>query len=103
MLEKALEGHDVIRSLFDLRIIHLVRRGYADKDNPGVRYNIYTLDYGSYVGLMGTKKAPAEGPDALEGLDPDEIVVPFDDMKSIRRIILRREHLEPEPPTLFDR
>jgi hypothetical protein len=51
MLEKALEGHDVIRSLFDLRIIHLVRRGYADKDNPGLRYNIYTLDYGSYVGL----------------------------------------------------
>ena len=102
MLEKALEGHDVVRSLFDLRIIHLVRRGYADKDNPGLRYNIYTLDYGSYVGLMGTKKAPLDSADLSAELGVEDIVVPFDDMKSIRRIILRRDHLEPEAPKLFD-
>ena len=46
MVEKDLEKHEVIRSLFDFRLIHLVQRGYADKDNPGVRYNIFTLDYG---------------------------------------------------------
>ena len=32
--------------------------GHADKDNPGIRYNIYTLDYGTYVDLIGTSKEP---------------------------------------------
>lgn len=95
MLEKSLESNDVIRSLFDLRIIHLVRRGYADKDNPGLRYNIYTLDYGTYVGLMGTKKAPVDQLELETGDASEDVIVPFDDMRSIRRIILRAEHLEP--------
>jgi hypothetical protein len=98
MVEKNLEKHEVIRSLFDFRLIHLVQRGYADKDNPGVRYNIFTLDYGTYVDLIGTKKAPES--DFLEGEDnveaPEDVVVPFDDKRSIRRIILRGEDLEPE-------
>ena len=98
MLEKSLEGHDMIRSLFDLRVIHLVRRGYAAKDNPGVRYNIYTLDFGTYVDLMGTKKAPQED---FEDDETDIEIVPFDDMKSIRRIILREAHLGPVQTPLF--
>jgi hypothetical protein len=36
-----------------------MQRGYADKDNPGVKYNIYTLDCGTYVDLIGTVKQPA--------------------------------------------
>ena len=28
-------NHEIVRSLFDFRLIHLVWRGYADKDNPG--------------------------------------------------------------------
>jgi len=102
MVEKDLEKHEVIRSLFDFRLIHLVQRGYADKDNPGARYNIFTLDYGTYVDLIGTKRAPDM--DFTEtDLDGDEaIVVPFDDKRSIRRIILRAEHLKPTTPTLFD-
>jgi hypothetical protein len=28
------------------------------KDNPGVRYNIYSIDYGTYVDLIGTSKEP---------------------------------------------
>lgn len=102
MIEKSLEGHDLVRSLFDLRIIHLARRGYADKDNPGVRYNIFTLDYGTYVDLMGTKKAPLEDPATSDDVGINDVVVPFDNMKSIRRIILRREHLEPTAPRLFE-
>src|SRR3712207_8798022 len=57
-LFRSLERHEVVRSLFDFRLIHLVQRGYADKDNPGLRYNIFTLDYGTYVDLIGTKRAP---------------------------------------------
>ena len=101
MVEKKLEKHSVIRSLFDYRLIHLVQRGYADKDNPGVRYNIFTLDYGTYVDLIGTLRAPTK--DFIESNgDAEIIVVPFDDKRSIRRIILRAEDLEPREQTLFD-
>jgi hypothetical protein len=94
LLEKHLESRQIVRSLFDFRVIHLVQRGYADKDNPGLRYNIYTLDYGTYVDLLGTKTAPVE--DFTEELSDkeSEVVVPFDDRRSIRRIILREQHLE---------
>jgi hypothetical protein len=71
-------------------------RGYADKDNPGVRYNIYTLDYGTYVTLLGTSKSP-EGFDEMTVVNPD-FVVPFDDRRSIRRIILTNDVLHPQPP-----
>jgi hypothetical protein len=66
----------------------------ADKDNPGVRYNIYTLDYGTYVDLIGTSKAPQIEFDgfATEIAGPD-IVVPFDDKRSIRRIVLHEDML----------
>lgn len=94
LLEKQYEKHEAIRSLFDFRVLHLVQRGYADKDNPGLRYKIYTLDYGTYVDLLGTQRASTDDfTDALSQGN-DEVVVPFDDRRSIRRIILRPEHLE---------
>ncbi len=102
MVEKQLEKHEVIRSLFDFRLIHLVQRGYADKDNPGARYNIFTLDYGTYVDLIGTKRAPDGDFGERDDDDADDIVVPFDDKRSIRRIILRGEDLDPSERTLFD-
>lgn len=69
-----------------------MHRGYADKDNPGVRYNIYTLDYGTYVDLMNTSKQPQiEFIEFIEG-DKD-LVVPFNDKRSIRRIILTEDYL----------
>lgn len=88
----------LLRSLIDQRVVHMIRKGYADKDNPGARYNIYTLDYGCYVDLKGTKTEPqfilpledVSGP-------PEDFVVPFDDHRSIRRIIVPRNLLFPDP------
>jgi hypothetical protein len=94
LLPRDLEKHPMILKLFDARVIHHLQRGYADKDNPGVRYNIYTLDYGTYVDLIGTSKAPQiefEG-FVTEVTDPG-IVVPFDDKRSIRRIVLHEDML----------
>jgi hypothetical protein len=65
-----------------------MQRGYADKDNPGVRYNIYTLDYGTYVGLLGTTKQPDLGLKVASDAPSSDFVVPFDDKRRIRRIIL---------------
>ena len=91
LLPRELERNPVIQRLFDARVIHHMQRGYADKDNPGLRYNIYSIDYGTYVDLLGTTKEPEL--DLIEREEPD-VVVPFDDRRSIRRIILSPEVLE---------
>ncbi len=86
LIPRDLEKHPVIQRLFDARVLHLMHRGYADKDNPGVRYNIYSIDYGTYVDLLNTSKAPEI--ELQERQESAEFVVPFDDKRSIRRIIL---------------
>jgi hypothetical protein len=95
LASRAVQKHPLLQRLCDARVLHLVQRGYADKDNPGVRYNIYCIDYGAYVDLIGTKSQPQldlllEG-DA--GMSSDSHVVPLDDKRSIRRIILPEEML----------
>ena len=93
MVSKEVEKHEIIQKLFDARVIHFVKRGYSDKDNPGVRYNIYSLDYGTYVDLINTSKEPQIELEFSDVTD-DDIVIPFDDNRSIRRIILSKDQLE---------
>jgi hypothetical protein len=94
LLPRELGDHPIIQQLFDLRVLHLVQRGYADKDRPGVRYNIYSLDYGTYVDLMNTSRKPELGFEIVENAEEKDWVVPFDDKRSIRRIILTPKSLE---------
>ncbi len=91
LLPRHLERNPTIQKLFDARVLHQMQRGYADKDNPGVRYNIYTLDYGTFVDLIGTSKQPTL--DLLEDRFEPELIVPFDDRRSIRRIVLQESDL----------
>src|SRR5581483_8878860 len=93
LLPRELGGHQLIQKLFDFRVLHVVQRGYADKDKPGVRYDIYTLDYGTYVDLMNTSKKPELGFTEQPSHNPEDFIVPFDDRRSIRRIILDPEVL----------
>ncbi|MEU4420622.1 hypothetical protein AB0F81_08350 [Actinoplanes sp. NPDC024001] len=96
MLAREHSDNPVIQSLFDQRLIHLISRGYSDKENPGLRYNIYSLDYGTYVDLKRTKAEPDRftlfddlDVDIIEGADEaKDRVVPFADKRSIRRVIL---------------
>lgn len=92
MLPRDLENHPTIQRMFDARILHLMQRGYADKDNPGVRYNIYAIDYGTYVDLLGTSKQPEL--DLVGNREGADFVVPFDDKRSIRRVVMSREILD---------
>ncbi len=94
LLPRELERHPVIQRLFDARVLHHMQRGYADKDNPGTRYNIYSLDYGTYVDLLNTSKQPQIN--LVEDASGTEYVVPFDDKRSIRRIILGEDVLSVE-------
>ena len=92
LVSRELEQNPIIQKLFDARVIHVVKKGYSDKDNPGVRYNIYSLDYGTYVDLINTSKQPQIEFEFMKDLR-DDFIVPFDDKRSIRRIILTKEIL----------
>ncbi|RDI07921.1 hypothetical protein [Flavobacterium sp. AG291] len=94
LVSRELEQNPIIQKLFDARVIHIVKKGYSDKDNPGVRYNIYSLDYGTYVDLINTSKQPQLQFEIFEGENEEEFIVPFDDKRSIRRIILTKEILD---------
>lgn len=84
--------HPLILSLYDARVLHLIRRGIAsqDSDRAGTRFNGWGLDYGCYVHLINTVKSPkglfevqAAGTGTV-----DFVEVPSDDYRSIRRAIL---------------
>lgn len=84
--------HPLVTALYDQRVLHLVRRGVSAKDQPGVRFNVYAIDYGCYVDLITTQRAPkgflpAEGQDGQAEIYID-IEVPPEDYRSIRRAIL---------------
>lgn len=93
MLPRELEKNSIVQRLFDARVLHLMQRGYADKDNPGTRYNIYTLDYGTYVDLINTSRQPEINFMDGDAGSSDDFVVPFDDKRSIRRIVLSEQNL----------
>lgn len=77
--------HPLIDSLYDARVLHILKRGISTHDQPGVRYDVYKIDYGCYVDLLTTANAP-EG--LLQLDDGNYAEVPPDDYRSIRRAIL---------------
>ena len=38
--------HDLIRNLFDSRVLHILKKNISSREEPGVRYTAYKLDYG---------------------------------------------------------
>src|SRR5665213_1103416 len=76
----------MIDDLFDARLLHILKKAVTAHDRPGVRYLVYKLDYGCYVDLLVTAKAPG----GLLASDESEafIEVPPDDYRAIRRAIL---------------
>lgn len=95
LIPRELEKHENIQKLIDARVIHFIKRGYADKDNPGIRYNVFGLDYGTYVDLLSTNRKPEIELIDIDQRQPEEdFIVPFDDRRSIRRIILSKDILE---------
>jgi hypothetical protein len=85
---------ELIEALYDARVLHVLKRSVSTHDQPGVRFDVYKLDYGCYVDLIATAKAPQ----GLLPRDDDEaggsaqyLDVPPDDYRSIRRAILSIE------------
>jgi hypothetical protein len=51
--------HPAILDLYDARLIHLLRPGLGRPSRPGVGFDGYSVDYGSYVHLMDEEQANA--------------------------------------------
>jgi len=98
LLEQQHAKDEMIRALFDARVIHLMQKGYSDQDTPGVRFDIYSLDYGTYVHLKRTSSQPELKliffDDPEEEPITEDRIVPFDDKRSIRRVILTKDILD---------
>jgi hypothetical protein len=92
LLSSKIQHHGVER-LFDSRLLHILKRNVSSHDEPGVRFDVYKIDYGCYVDLINTTRAP-------EGLfqedDGSYTEVPQDDYRSIRRAIFDPANLVPQ-------
>ena len=79
----------LIDFLYDERVLHVLRKSMSAKDNAGERFTVYAIDYGCYVDLISTARAP-QGVLDLGGNQASDFVetVPHTDLRSIRRCIL---------------
>ena len=89
------ERNEHVERLFDARLLHLLKKNVSSHDEPGKRYDVFKIDYGCYVDLINTQRAPQGLFEASEfGADGvDFVEVPADDYRSIRRAILRPDDL----------
>jgi hypothetical protein len=82
----------LIEYLFDSRILHVIKENISGQDEPGVRYNVYSIDYGCYVDLINTVNAPKGLFEVLKNDSETEnleyVEVPMNDYRAIRRAIL---------------
>ena len=46
--------NEVLERLFDERNLHIAKKSYSTKEEPGIRYKVWKIDYGCYVDLINT-------------------------------------------------
>lgn len=99
LVESGREEHPRLNRLLNERILHRLNTKYSHPDRPGLRYELFTLDYGAYVAYRGTVNEPNQqilfSKEDLKSLPEDEKqgIVPFDDKRSIRRIVFDPDQL----------
>ena len=85
--------HKLIDKLYDSRVLHVLKRNVSSRSDPGVRFNVFKLDYGCYVDLITTSKEP-QGMLFKDDNNGWEVEVPQDDYRAIRRAVLDLEEFE---------
>lgn len=80
---------ELVEFLYDARVLHILKEGISAQDIPGRRFNVFAIDYGCYVDLINTHKAPKGL--FQPGESEEYIDVPQTDYRSIRRAILNIE------------
>jgi len=83
------EGQDpLISALYNARVLHVIKRGVSTYVDPGVRYDVYAIDFGAYIELQSTDRGTL-GLFTVETTEGESYVeVPSGDYRSIRRAIL---------------
>ena len=79
---------ELIDFLYDERVLHVLRKGMSAQDQPGKRFHVYGIDYGCYVDLINTQKAPRGLLDLGQETANFSPNVPKTDFRSIRRCVL---------------
>lgn len=93
LLEQSVEHH-LVDFLYDQRLLHVIKRGISAKDQPGVRFDAYALDFGCYVDLLSSKSSPR----GLLVADHGGVVdVPPDDYDQVRNAILDIQSFSGDP------
>jgi len=91
-------NHPILLDLFSARLLHPTQIVWSHPDQPGEPYHLVTIDYGCYVSIKGSSATPSQMfifPTHNES--EDEIyddLVPYDDRRSIRRIVVTRNDLD---------
>lgn len=102
LVEVGKEEHPNLIRLLNERILHRLNEVYSHPDKPGLRYELFTLDHGAYVRFRGTVNEPRQEvffeTSEVEALGEEEqrSIVPFDDRRSIRRIVFDPDSLAVE-------
>jgi len=86
--------HPVLLRLLNLRLLHLLRTTWTHPDRPGEPYYLFTVDYGCYVDLKNTQSEPEADLFFPAGDKTYDDLVPLDDRRSIRRIVLEKADLD---------
>ncbi len=94
-------SHPLIENLFDSRVLHIIKKSVSASEHPGARFNVYALDFGCYVDLISTGKAPQGLFEEADDNGRTKFVeVPVDDYRSIRRAVLDLAVFESNAPEL---
>ena len=94
LLRQEQTRHPLIERLIDDRILHVIKRGYSSKDDPGERFDVLQIDFGCYVSFLQTQNAPesllggVNDDVALEAFFSPAPSVPEDDYRAIRSSVL---------------
>jgi len=99
----------LIQRLVDDRLLHIIKKGYSNKNDPGARFDVLQIDYGCYVNLLQTQSAPRTlfedvGDDTAMASLYENLEVPDDDYRAIRQAVLdlpaKLAAIEPTEPTV---
>jgi hypothetical protein len=99
LVTSELSRDEDLQSLVDLRLLHRIHQGWSSKSEPGKRYDIFSIDYGSFIRLLDTKEGREIDLDLFKDLTTQEKValeqpLPDLDLRSIRRIIVDEKYLK---------
>jgi len=90
--------HPLVRRLFAARVLHPLNTEWSHPDRPGERYSLVTVDYGAYASFKGTRNEPQACFFWTEELERPDDLVPLDDRRSIRRIVVTAETMDKYVP-----